>query len=153
MPGQSPVQLVKAVSVSEQKEHMKDADIVILATGYQSVQVPIFDCFGNRLTLVANSHMPLGSNRTARAQVDVNGKCQLMDSKTAAPIAGLFGIGQGYSLATSDPMVQAEMRPGAKADSVGLYIKQVANKILSQILPNTPFNLATPPPQEPKLLV
>ena len=67
MPRQSPVQLVKAVSVSEQKKHMKDADIVILATGYQSVQVPIIDCFGNRLTLVANSHMPLASNRTTRA--------------------------------------------------------------------------------------
>ena len=39
------------------------------------------------------------------------------------PISGLYGIGQGYSLATSDPLVQAELRPGAKADSVGLYIK------------------------------
>jgi len=47
-----------------------------------------------------------------------------MDAKAAnAPLPGLFGVGQGYSLATSDPSVQAEMRPGAKADSVGLYIK------------------------------
>ena len=51
------------------------------------------------------------------------------------PIYGLFGIGQGYSLATSDLSVQAEMRPGAKADSFGLYMKQIGNKLLSQLLP------------------
>ena len=55
-----------------------------------------------------------------------------MDAKNGnKPILGLFGIGQGYSLATSDLTVQAEMRPGAKADSFGLYMKQIANKLLS----------------------
>jgi hypothetical protein len=55
---------------------------------------------------------------------------------TNRPISGLYGIGQGYSLATNDLSVQAEPRIGAKADSVGLYIKQIGNKILAQILPN-----------------
>lgn len=38
-------------------------------------------------------------------------------------IQGIYGIGQGYSIDTSDPSVNAEQRKGAKADSVGLYIK------------------------------
>ena len=47
-----------------------------------------------------------------------------MDARNGnKPILGLFGIGQGYSLATSDLTVQAEMRPGAKADSFGLQMK------------------------------
>ena len=80
-----------------------------------------------------------------RIQVDVNRQCQLMDARFGnAPIAGLYGIGQGYSLATSDPLVQAELRPGAKADSVGLYIKQIGNKILSQLLPNSKIRLVMP---------
>jgi hypothetical protein len=54
-----------------------------------------------------------------------------MDAKYGRTITGLYGIGQGYSLPTSDPSVQAEQRYGAKADSVGLYIKQIGNKILS----------------------
>jgi hypothetical protein len=68
-----------------------------------------------------------------------------MDSKTGLPIHGLFGIGQGYALATNDPSVQAEQRIGAKADSVGLYIKQTGNKILSKIIPEKSPNLMEPP--------
>lgn len=63
-------------------------------------------------------------NEMCREYVDVNQFCQLLDARrNNAPIQGLFGIGQGYSLSTSDNSVQAELRPGAKADSVGLYIK------------------------------
>ena len=51
--------------------------------------------------------------------------------KTGKAIMGVYGIGQGYSLDTSDPSVNAEKRGGAKADSVGLYLKQIGNKILS----------------------
>ena len=41
-----------------------------------------------------------------RDQIDVNRQCQVMDARYGnAPIAGLFGIGQGCSLATSDPLV------------------------------------------------
>jgi hypothetical protein len=48
----------------------------------------------------------------------------------------LYGIGQGFSLETSDYTINAEARKGAKADSVGLYTKQVGNKILAQLLPS-----------------
>lgn len=61
------------------------------------------------------------------------------------PIPGLYGIGQGYSLSTSDNSVQAELRPGGKADSVGLYIKQIGNKILSQLLPTKKIRYLMPP--------
>jgi len=37
--------------------------------------------------------------------------------------SGVFGIGLGYSLKTNDNLVQAELKPTAKADSVGLYVK------------------------------
>jgi hypothetical protein len=36
---------------------------------------------------------------------------------------GIFGIGLGYSLKTTDNLVQAETKITAKADSVGLYVK------------------------------
>jgi hypothetical protein len=68
-----------------------------------------------------------------------------MDSRNCdRPINGLFGIGQGFSLATSDNSIQAEQRTGAQADSVGLYMKQIGNKILSQIIPKVPIHLVTP---------
>ena len=77
-------------------------------------------------------------------QVEVTTNCQLMDAKYGNPITGLYGIGQGYSLPTSDPSVQAEQRYGAKADSVGLYIKQIGNKILQQVLPHKKIKFVTP---------
>ena len=48
---------------------------------------------------------------------------------------GIFGIGLGYSLKTTDNLVQAEMKATSKADSVGLYVKQIGHKLLPQILP------------------
>jgi hypothetical protein len=48
---------------------------------------------------------------------------------------GLFGIGLGYSLKTTDNLVQAEQKQTAKADSVGLYVKQIGHKILPFLLP------------------
>jgi hypothetical protein len=48
---------------------------------------------------------------------------------------GIFGIGLGYSLKTTDNLVQAEAKPTAKADSVGLYVKQIGHKLLPYILP------------------
>jgi hypothetical protein len=50
-------------------------------------------------------------------------------------VPGLFGIGQGYSLSASDGFIQAEKSFGAKSDSVGLYLKQTANKVLGQLIP------------------
>jgi len=73
-----------------------------------------------------------GDQSTIKPQcVDVNSNCSLINKMTNRPISGLYGIGQGYSLATNDLSVQAEPRIGAKADSVGLYIKQIGNKILA----------------------
>jgi hypothetical protein len=36
------------------------------------------------------------------------------------------------------------MRPGAKADSFGLYMKQIGNKLLSQLLPFKKIRLLLP---------
>ena len=75
-----------------------------------------------------------------REYVDVNTNCQLLNARQGnQPVPGLYGIGQGFSLSTSDHSVQAELRPGGKADSVGLYIKQIGNKILSQLFPGKPI--------------
>ena len=48
--------------------------------------------------------------------------------------SGIFGIGIGYSLKTTDNLVQAEQKPTAKADSVGLYVKQIGHKLLPFLL-------------------
>ena len=47
---------------------------------------------------------------------------------------GIFGIGLGYSLKTTDNLVQAETKITAKADSVGLYVKQIGHKLLPFLL-------------------
>ena len=60
----------------------------------------------------------------------------------------MYGIGQGFSLPTSDSSVQAEQRLGAKADSVGLYIKQIGNKILNQIVPYKRAQYVIPGPSD-----
>ena len=63
-------------------------------------------------------------DNNVREQVDVDMNCQIMDARNGnKAISGLYGIGQGYSLGCGDHFVQAETRPGAKADSVGLYIR------------------------------
>lgn len=46
-----------------------------------------------------------------------------MSTVTNKPIDHLYGIGIGFSLRTTDNLVQAEMRSTGKADSVGLYVK------------------------------
>jgi len=54
--------------------------------------------------------------------------------------SGIFGIGIGYSLKTTDNLVQAEMKATSKADSVGLYVKQIGHKLLPQILQGMSFS-------------
>ena len=94
----------------------------------QKIQKPVLQT--NQMPKPAMHGRP--NNAFQREYVDVNHNCQLMNARQGnQPIPGLYGIGQGYSLSTSDNSVQAELRPGGKADSVGLYIKQIGNKILS----------------------
>ena len=45
------VELVKADTLIEQQAHMADADIVIIACGYESNSVPIVDCMGSKIPL------------------------------------------------------------------------------------------------------
>ena len=150
----SNVELVRADLPSEQANYLAQADVVIVACGYNSVQVPIHDLHGQRIPLAVSHPVKRfaetiiqGSNpnKALKAeQVEVNHNCQVMHAQTRRAVHGLYGIGQGYSLATNDSSVQAEQRHGSKADSVGLYIKQIGNKILGQILPSSIFKLAAP---------
>jgi hypothetical protein len=112
------------------------ADIVIFATGYQSQHVPVYDQHGCKVQFKV-----LGSSATNNGGVtstyEVDHSCRLipMSSTKAAPGItsagtlesvvgnGIFGIGLGYSLKTTDNLVQAEQKATAKADSVGLYVK------------------------------
>jgi hypothetical protein len=75
---------------------------------------------------------------------EVDGHCHLLPINSSISAAkplesvvggGIFGIGLGYSLKTTDNLVQAEMKATSKADSVGLYVKQIGHKLLPQILP------------------
>lgn len=139
----------------EQAIQLSQADIVIIACGYQSTQVPILDLHGMQVPLFKNRNrgynevpgiqLSKKASLSQAEQIDVNQYCQLMNQRTGQPIPGLFGIGQGYSLETSDLSVNAEQRIGAKADSVGLYIKQIGNKILTKILPYVKARLLMAP--------
>lgn len=131
--------------------------MVVVACGYHSKQIPLKDVTGTLISLaksntVRNQNDPSAFGATHKLtqpeQVEVNYNCQLMQAQSRKPITGLYGIGQGYSLATSDMTVQAELRQGAKADSVGLYIKQIGNKILGQLLPDSEIRMAAPPAPE-----
>lgn len=70
--------------------------------------------------------MPINS-ATTTAKASNNGQESVVGN-------GLFGIGLGYSLKTTDHHVQAESKITAKADSVGLYVKQIGHKILPFLL-------------------
>lgn len=50
------VELIRADSQAEQSYHMGQSDIVIVATGYSTNQVPIYDNLGNRIPLVNSDH-------------------------------------------------------------------------------------------------
>lgn len=57
-------------------------------------------------------------------------KIPLSGTKESIVGSGIYGIGLGYSLKTTDNLVQAEQKSTAKADSVGLYVKQIGHKLL-----------------------
>jgi hypothetical protein len=63
---------------------------------------------------------------------------------------GIFGIGLGYSLKTTDNLVQAETKITAKADSVGLYVKQIGHKLLPFLLGPTSRYAGSSPQGRPK---
>jgi hypothetical protein len=55
--------------------------------------------------------------------MEVTSTCNVISDDSKMPIPNIFGIGMGYSLKTSDMSLNAEMRPFARADSVGVYFK------------------------------
>ena len=63
------------------------------------------------------------NNFFGQGQVDIGTNCELKHAETGAVIQGLYGIGHGFSLKTSDPSINAEQRKGLKADSVTVYLK------------------------------
>eukprot|EP00347_Sterkiella_histriomuscorum_P021429 403334007 len=113
---ESRIELIRADTTHEQKLYTKRADVVIFACGYQSNYVRVHDHNGQRLELKR-----LGENKTSSVEVD--NQCRIVSGVTGKPLDRLFGIGLGFSLKTTDNLVQAEQRSNAKADSVGLIFK------------------------------
>ena len=60
------VKLIKAGTVEEQAKHVKEADMVFWACGYQTNKIPIKDHEGKEITL---------SQRIAYTQFDIDGRC------------------------------------------------------------------------------
>ena len=100
-----------------------------MACGYKSNNIPIYDAQGRTVELKR-----LANNKQSSIEIDSACKVLLANGRT---LENVFGIGIGYSLKTIDNLVQAEQRNNTKADSVGLYIKQIGHKLLPQILNRT----------------
>lgn len=136
--------LVRADTPQEQKHVLKSSDIVIFATGYQSKHVPVFDQNGQKVHFKMLGSPAQSNVQGPTSTYEVDAHCRLLpinsSTSPAKPLesvvgGGIFGIGLGYSLKTTDNLVQAEMKATSKADSVGLYVKQIGHKLLPLILP------------------
>ncbi len=132
---------------------VKGADVVVFCTGYLSKHVPVYDQLGNRVEFKVLGSGSL-STQAAGSTYEVDTNCRLIpvnsQTTTTAKISsssdsivgsGLFGIGLGYSLKTTDHHVQAETKLTAKADSVGLYVKQIGHKLLPFLLGPAKLNI------------
>ncbi|CDW84955.1 UNKNOWN [Stylonychia lemnae] len=129
------ITLIRADNYLEQKVYTKNSDVVIFACGYQSNYIRVHDHQGQRIELKR-----LGQGKVSSVEVD--NQCRVISDETNKPIEKLFGIGIGFSLKTTDNLVQAEQRSNAKADSVGLYVKQIGHKLLGQLLNRPRTSLA-----------
>lgn len=120
------VKFIKAPTPKDQAEHLKNADLVIWACGYQTNKIPIKDTDGKELSLCQK--IPFST-------FDCDSKMKLV-CQDGAVLTKLFGSGIAYPTRTNDGMIRAEPgKPNPKADSFSLYCNWVANRILMNIIP------------------
>jgi len=120
------VAFVKAETPEAQAAHVREADLVIWACGYQTNKIPIKDHEGKEVVL---------SQRVAHTQVDVDGKCRMCVADGSL-LTKSFGTGLAYPTRTNDGMIRPDAgKPEPRADSFSLYCGWVANRILLNILP------------------
>ena len=120
------VSLVKATTPDQQAEHLKDADLIIWAAGYQT----------NKMVLKDHDNKPIKlSAKVPFTQFDVDQRCRIITSDNQL-LLKTFGTGIAYPLRTNDGMVSPE--PGKfnpRADSFSLYMHYVAKTLLANLLP------------------
>ena len=122
------VAFVLAATPALQAEHIRNADLVIWACGYQTNKIPIKDHEGKEISL---------SQRVALTQYDVDGKCRICVSDGSL-LTKAFGTGLAYPTRTNDGMMRPDAgKPDPRADSFSLYCGWVANRILLNLLPKT----------------
>lgn len=122
------VQLIKAETPEQQKEHVENADIVIWACGYQTNKIPIKDFEGKEMSL---------SQKAPFTQFDIDNKCRIITSDNGI-LTKTFGSGIAYPLRTNDGMILPDSsKSNPRADSFSLYLNFVADKILTNILPKS----------------
>ena len=117
-----------AATPALQAEHIRNADLVIWACGYQTNKIPIKDHEGKEISL---------SQRVGLTQYDVDGKCRICVADGSL-LTKTFGIGLAYPTRTNDGMIRRDGgKPDPRADSFSLYCGWVANRILLNLLPKT----------------
>lgn len=122
------VKMVKAQTIEEQAEHIKNADLVIWAAGYLTNKIVIKNHEGKEVQL---------SQRIANTQFDIDQKCRLCGSDGSL-LTKVFGMGIAYPTLTNDGMMRPDGgKVNPRADSFSLYCNWVANRVLMNILPKT----------------
>ena len=128
------IKLVKAPTPEDQAKHIKGADLVIWAGGYETNCIPIKDHQGNEI--------PLQQAQPGVA-FDVDKKCRICTADGAV-LTKCFGMGIGYSTRTNDSgqtdafkianQDNEKANISLRSDSFGLYAGRVADLVLMSLL-------------------
>ena len=123
---QNQVQFIKAGTPDLQREHVKEADLVIWACGYQSNAIKIHDVNKRELAL---------SQTRKRTQFDIDGNNRIMLADGNV-LNKVFGLGVGFPIRTKDGGAgDPDPAKNPRADSFSLYMNTVGEVLLKNLLP------------------
>jgi len=104
---------------------LDNAVAIVIATGFETHEVPIRDPDGGLVPLLRDA-------RTGQAMVDEQGRLQRADGR---PLAALYGAGLGHGQPCKSPLVAGERgESGGRADGVDLYFRSYGHLLLQGIL-------------------
>lgn len=108
--------------------NVKNADLVICATGYQTNNIPIRDFDGQTIDLL---------QKVPNTQYEVDSNCRLI-SVNDYILAKTFGQGLAYPQRTNDGKTKIEVfTKNPRADSFTMYLNIVSKKLLENFLPKS----------------
>jgi hypothetical protein len=133
------VQLVQAKTPEDQAVHVKDADIVIWACGYQTNKIYVRNQQGKKIQMSSQSMI----DHKTISQYDVDDYSRLYLADGHKVLAKTFGAGIAYPQRRSDGMMlpkkdlkfDVTFYKYPRVDSFDLYRNYVGDTILKNILP------------------